>query len=312
MSMLGLSVGTTSRASMRPSGEQARQDVVGVGADHEPLQRQAAGVRDPAGEHVAEVARGHGEGEPAPAERARRPGVVRHLRGDARPVDGVRRGQADALAELGLAEELLDDALAVVERPVDRDGVHVRRLDGRHLAALDVTHAPFRVEHDDLGASACGQPRDRGRARVAGGRHEHRDALVALAQHVLEEPAHELEREILERERRAVEELQQPLAGVELDERADRGMAELRVGLVAQALEQGGLQLIAGERADDARGELRVGRSRPDGRKLGPALRHVQAAIAREAREQGVGEAERCRAAAGGDVAHASDRRGWP
>ena len=61
---------------------------------------------------------------------------------------------------------------------------------------------------------------------------------VALAQDVVEEPSDELQREILEGQRRAVEELEQPFAGIELDERADGRMAEARVGLAAQPLEQ--------------------------------------------------------------------------
>ena len=76
---------------------------------------------------------------------------------------------------------------------------------------------------------------------------------------MVEEPADELQREILERERRPVEELQQPLVRVELHERADRRVAEPGVGLVAQALEQRGLQLVAREGPDDARRDARVG-----------------------------------------------------
>ncbi len=129
-------------------------------------------------------------------------------------------------------------------------------------------------------------------------------------QDVVEEPADELQREILERERRPVEELQQPLVGVELHERADRRVAELGVGLVAQALEQRGLELVARERPDDARSDARVGLAGADRRQRRPLLGHVQAAVAREPGEQGVAEAERRRATAGGDVAHARDGRG--
>ena len=136
-------------------------------------------------------------------------------------------------------EQLLDDPLAVVERALDRHGVHVRCLDRRHLTPLDVAHAALRVEHDDLGPAARREAGDGRRAGVAGGRDEHRDALVALAQHMLEEPPDELQREILEGQRRAVEELEQPLAGVELHERADRRVPEARIGLAAQPLAAG-------------------------------------------------------------------------
>ena len=272
--MLGLSVGTTSRASMRPvASRRGRMSLA-----FEPITRrssgQADGPRDPAREHVAEVARRHRERQPAPAERGRRPHVVRHLRRHARPVDRVGRGQSDALAQLLVAEQLLDDALAVVERAVDRDGVHVGGLDGRHLPPLHLAHAALGIEHDDLGAAARGEARDGRRARVARGRGEHRDAARRAASRTWSKSLpDELQREILEGQRRPVEELQQPLAGVELDERADGGVPEARVGLVAQALEQRGLELVARERADDGRGHARVRLARRHCRQLGPALR---------------------------------------
>ena len=253
---------------------------------------------------------GHGEREPAAAERVRRPDVVRHLRRDARPVDRVGGGQPDALAEGHVAEQLLDDALAVVERAVDRDGVHVGRRDRRHLAALDVAHAALGVEHDDLGAAARREPGDRGRARVARGRDEHRDALVALRQDVLEEPADELQREILEGQRRPVEELEQPLVGVELDERADRRMAEVRRRPRRTAARAAPAR--ARRPRTPRRRRRRRARTARRARRAAAAatLGHVEAAVAREPGEQRVAEAERGRAAAGRDVAHASDRRG--
>ena len=55
------------------------------------------------------------------------------------------------------------------------------------------------------------------------------------AEHVVEEPADELQGDVLERQRRAVEQLGQPLAVVELHERDDGGVAERGVGLGAHA-----------------------------------------------------------------------------
>ena len=51
----------------------------------------------------------------------------------------------------------------------------------------------------------------------------------------LEQQAEQLQRDILERERRAVEQLEQPVALVELDERRDRGMGEAAIGLARTA-----------------------------------------------------------------------------
>ena len=85
-------------------------------------------------------------------DRRARPSPTRssHLGRDARPVDRVHGGQAGALAQRRVAEQLLDDALAVVERALDRDRVHVGGVDRRHLAPLDVAHAALGIEHDDL------------------------------------------------------------------------------------------------------------------------------------------------------------------
>ena len=79
---------------------------------------------------------------------------------------------------------------------------------------------------------------------------------------MLEEPADELQGEILEGQRGAVEQLEQPLAGVELHERADGRVAEAGIGLGAQPLQQGGLELVARERADDAGGDARIALAR--------------------------------------------------
>lgn len=54
----------------------------------------------------------------------------------------------------------------------------------------------------------------------------------AAAQFVVEQSADELDRDVLERERRPVEELEQPVAAAEIDERRDLGGLEggVRVG----------------------------------------------------------------------------------
>jgi hypothetical protein len=59
--------------------------------------------------------------------------------------------------------------------------------------------------------------------------------VVAADQEFLEQQTEQLQRDVLERERGAVEQLEQPVAVVELDERRDRGMREAAIGLGAQA-----------------------------------------------------------------------------
>ena len=82
--------------------------------------------------------------------------------------------------------------------------------------------------------STCAQPRDavdRRRAGVAARRADDRDPLAPLGEHVVEQPPDELQGDVLERQRRAVEQLLQPELVVDLHERHDRRVAERRVRL---------------------------------------------------------------------------------
>ena len=146
--------------------ERARQDVVDVGRDHEPLDRQAHAHRDIAGEDVAEISGRHREGDLAMrrAERDRGGEVVDDLRDDARPVDRVDAGEPHAVAERVVVEQALHDRLAVVERAVDRDRVDVVVRRRRHHAALHVGDAAVRKQHDEVDAArGRGTPRPRRR-----------------------------------------------------------------------------------------------------------------------------------------------------
>ena len=59
MSIDGLEVATTAAALVAPCGEEAGEDVVLVGGDHQPRDRQPDRRGDPAGIDVAEIAGGH-------------------------------------------------------------------------------------------------------------------------------------------------------------------------------------------------------------------------------------------------------------
>jgi hypothetical protein len=50
--------------------------------------------------------------------------------------------------------------------------------------------------------------------------------LVGAGEELLEQQPEQLERDVLEGERRAVEQLEQPVLMVELDQRGDRGVAK--------------------------------------------------------------------------------------
>ena len=182
--------------------------------------------------------------------------------------------------------------------------MHVRVRHGRHLPALHLARAAARVEDHDLDASEAAHALDRRRAGVAGRRSDDRDALVTLTQHVVEEAADELQGDVLEGERRSMVQLAEPAVGVDLHERTDGGVAERGVRLVAGAREHVTRDLAAHERLDHAPGDLGVARLSGELGQRRPALRHVEAAVAREPCEQHVAEAELRGRPSGRDVAH--------
>ena len=263
MSMLGLKVGTTSAVVMAPDVEEARQDVVAVGRHHEVVDRQAHALGGVAGIDVAEIAGRHGEGD-RPLRRAELQGgpeVIDDLRHHAREVDRVHRRQRVAVAEGEIVEAGLGEVLAVVERAVDGDVVHVGRQHRRHLAALDLAHAAARMQHEDVDGLAVAHRLDGGRAGVARGGADDRGALAAGAQRMVEHAPQELQRHVLEGERRAVEQLEQvqhPLVAQRLERRHFRRL-ERGVGFADQAAEGRLVEGIADEGLHDAKGQLAIG-----------------------------------------------------
>ena len=84
--------------------------------------------------------------------------------------------------------------------------------------------------------------------------------LVAAREELLEQQAEQLQRDVLERQRRAVEQLEQPVPLVELHQRGHRGVGEAAVGLRCTArAARPRRQAVADERRHDPRGELGIG-----------------------------------------------------
>ena len=78
-------------------------------------------------------------------------------------------------------------------------------------------------------------------------------------EHVLEQPPDELQGDVLERQRRPVEQLlEQPVLVVDLHERHDGRVAERRVRVVADAIERDAVDLVADERPHHRRGDVGV------------------------------------------------------
>ncbi len=287
----------------RTVGRPAREDVVAVGPDHELIDGQAHLLGDPPGEDVAEVARRHRER--APTQPSDGGDVVDDLGHHPGPVDGVHGRQAHLLPEGHVGEERLHEVLAVVEGALDGDVVDVRGVDRRHLATLHVAHPTGRVEHHDVEPVAAHAGLDGGGAGVAGGGNDDGGPLVTLLQHVVEEPADELQGHVLERQRRTPEQLEQ-VELLQLHQRAHVGVVEGGVGLGHHGLEHISLDGALDEGPHDVDGDGGVGphlgpHLRAEG---GPGLGNVEPTIGSQSAEQHVGEAEHRSRTARGDVVH--------
>ena len=229
----GLDLFRLARA-VAPAAEELVQHVVLVARQDQAPDRQPHRARHVAGVDVAEIARGHRERD---LLGVRRGGgevaleVVHHLRRDARPVDRVDRADAVAALELGVGGDRLDDVLAVVEHALEREVVDVVVLQAVHLRRLERAHAPARREHEHAQALLAAHRVLGRRAGVARGGAEDVEPLAALLEHELEQVAEQLQREVLERERRPVRQAEDMQPRLERLERRDLVAAENRAGV---------------------------------------------------------------------------------
>src|SRR5206468_3366272 len=117
-----------------------------------------------------------------------------------------------------------------------------------------------------------------------------------------------LHRQILEGERGPMEEIERKRIHAELRDRGDGGMAKGPVRLAHHAREIARTDRIADETPDHLDGDfgIRLAAEARDRRRLKPrpAFRHVEAAIAGEACEHRLGEAERWSFPPGRNMAH--------
>src|SRR5207247_5979987 len=114
-----------------------------------------------------------------------------------------------------------------------------RSIERCHLSALSVADPPLRIEKEDVDRRLAAARGERGGAGVARGRADDCYPLAAPRQRCVEEQAQELQRQILERQRRSVKQLEEPQIAIELDQRRDRVMAESAVGGRAQPAQFG-------------------------------------------------------------------------
>ncbi len=107
-----------------------------------------------------------------------------------------------------MVEHRLHQRLAVVEGAFDRDGMYVRIRRGGHHAPLHLGNAAVREQHHHIDLGAAAERLDRGAAGVTRGGDNDCCALAALPQHMVHQARHQLHGEVLEGERRSVEQLE--------------------------------------------------------------------------------------------------------
>jgi len=128
-----------------------------------------------------------------------------------------------------------------------------------------------------------------GPARVAGRSHDNGPTLAALLQRVIHQAREQLHREILERKRRAMEELEHEQAGIELDKRRRRRVTKTAVGLSGHARQIGVSNAATDKGPDHVNGDFGVRLAGEARDRLAierrPGFRDIESAIAGKTRE---------------------------
>ena len=268
------------------------QDIVDVRGYHEALDGQPHLRCDIAGKNVPEVPRRHAEGNfsvgSPKLQRCRK--VIDDLRHQPRPIDRIDGADAVRAGDFLIGEQPLHHGLRIVEAGVlECDIVHIGRSHRRHLHSLYVADTAGGVEHEDFHPITPGDRVDRGRTRVAAGRTHDREPAVLARKEFFEQQPEQLQGDILEGERRAVEQFEQPVAFVQLRQGRYSGVSEATIGLLAQLAQTLLCQAFAYERCHDLRREFGIRQTAKSRdffcRKARPFLRHIQAAVAREPRK---------------------------
>ena len=263
--------------------DRAGEDVVLVGGDDQPLHRQAHLCRDIASKDIAEIPGRHAEGHLAVGRAKLQRGgeIIHHLRHEPRPVDRIDRADIERGGQRRVREHALHHRLRIVEAAGNRDIVDIGRAHRGHLAALDLAHPAFGMEHEDLHALAPGDRMDRRGARIAASRPDDRQRALALLQKPLEQQPEQLQCHILERKRRPVEQFEQPVLLVELNQRSDSRMIERLVGLYAEIAQLVFGKALSHEGCHDPHSEFGIGKPAQRGdlvaREVRPLLRQVEA-----------------------------------
>ena len=211
--------------------KRAGEDVVHIGRDDKPLDGQPHALGVVARENIAKISGRNSKGDPSlgSAEGDGADEIIDNLGEDARPIDRVHARKPHLVAKGEIAEQLFDDALAVIKRALDRQRVDVCLADRRHLPALHIGDAAPRIKNIDVGLRLPAERLDRSSARVAGGRAENGRAYAARTQDAVHGAAEPLHGEILERQCRPMKKLEREQVVVDLNERSGGSVPEAAI-----------------------------------------------------------------------------------
>ena len=207
-----------------------------------------------------------------------------------------------------MIEHRFDERLAIIKRPIKRDGVDIVGIHSRHLTALHIAHAAMREEDHHVNALQTFEGINCGATRITGRCTHNRGAFAALFEHMIHHAAEQLHRDVFERERGAMEEFEHEKIGIELHQRADGTMAEGAIGIIDHAAKRAALNRVACKGRDHGLGNIgvRAPSKACDGRLIERwnTLRPIEAAIAGEASQESISKTESGRLAAGRDMEH--------
>ncbi len=125
---------------------------------------------------------------------------------------------------------------------------------------------------------------------------------------MVDDAGQELHGDVLERQRRAVPELEDEMTGLELHQRGHRRVVEPGIGGLDHGLEFVRADFVADKFGDHRKGDVLIRTVAEIVNffcgELRPAFRNVKTAVARKARENDVTKAKRGRLAARADIPH--------
>ena len=186
-----------------------------------------------------------------PAKDGRAGKIIDRLEKDAREIDRIHPAKIKFVAQGLIIEHIFDASLRVVERALKRDCVNVAGLGRRHLAALHLRYAPMRIKDEEIDLGQTAKGLDGGGSGIARGCANDGRPLAPRLENMADELGEELIARSLNAKSRPVKQFEHKEIGIELRQRGDRFVPEIRVGGCNHASQGARLNLARHERRQD-------------------------------------------------------------